>query len=58
VAKLGEGLAFASELKAYDGLGFTEIQAIPPGTMFGSIDGMRRWRRDRVTNDSRPFPWA
>ena len=45
VAKLGEGLAFASELKAYDGLGFSEIQSIEPGTLFDSVDGMRRWYR-------------
>ena len=45
VAKLGQGLAFASELKAYDGLGFGEIQSIEPGTLFDSIDGMRRWYR-------------
>jgi asparagine synthase (glutamine-hydrolysing) len=45
VAKLGDGLAFTSELKAYDGLGFDEIQAIAPGTLFDSVDGMRRWFR-------------
>ena len=45
MARVGGGLAFASELKAYDGLGLTEIEAIPPGSLFDSVDGPRRWWR-------------
>ena len=45
VAQLDEGLAFCSELKAFDGLGLTEIKAIGPGEMFDSLDGTRRWFR-------------
>ncbi len=45
VAHLAEGLAFSSELKAFDGLGLTKIEAIGPGEMFDSIDGTRRWFR-------------
>lgn len=45
LARIGEGLAFASELKAFDGLGLTEVEAIAPGTLFDSIDGHRRWFR-------------
>lgn len=45
VARVGEGLAFASELKAFDGLGLTEIETVPPGGLFDSRDGYRRWWR-------------
>ena len=46
VARVGEeGLAFASELKAFDGLGLTRIETIPPGSLFDSRDGERRWYR-------------
>ena len=45
VARLGEGLAFCSELKAFDGLGLEDIEAIGPGEMFDSLDGTRRWFR-------------
>lgn len=45
MARRGRGLAFASELKAFDGLGFTEVRAIPPGTLFDSRDGLRHWYR-------------
>lgn len=45
MARIGEGLAFASELKAFDGLGFSEVEAIDPGAMFDSIDGFREWYR-------------
>ncbi|WP_166820399.1 asparagine synthase (glutamine-hydrolyzing) [Thalassoroseus pseudoceratinae] len=45
VAEFEEGLAFASELKAFDGLGLKSIQAIKPGGMFDSIDGFRQWSR-------------
>jgi asparagine synthase (glutamine-hydrolysing) len=45
VAQLDEGLAFCSELKAFDGLGLSKIEAIGPGEMFDSLDGTRRWFR-------------
>jgi asparagine synthase (glutamine-hydrolysing) len=45
MARMGEGLAFASELKAFDGLGLTAIEAIPPGTLYDNRDGWRRWYR-------------
>ena len=45
MARIGDGLAFASELKAFDGLGLTEIEAIPPGGLFDSLDGPRKWYR-------------
>jgi len=45
MARIGEGLAFASELKAFDGLGLGEVEAIDPGGMFDSIDGFREWYR-------------
>jgi asparagine synthase (glutamine-hydrolysing) len=45
VARLGEGLAFASELKAFDGIGVETVEAIPPGGMLDSLHGPRRWYR-------------
>jgi len=45
MARIGDGLAFASELKAFDGLGLAAIEAIDPGAMFDSIDGCREWYR-------------
>jgi len=45
MARRGKGLAFASELKAFDGLGFDEISAIPPGALFDSRMGARQWYR-------------
>lgn len=45
MARIGEGLAFASELKAFDGLGLDRVEAIEPGAMFDSIDGFRKWYR-------------
>jgi asparagine synthase (glutamine-hydrolysing) len=45
VAHSGEGLVFASELKAFDGLGLTNIEAIPPGSLYDSRDGWRKWYR-------------
>ena len=44
-ARIGDGLAFASELKAFDGLGVDEIEAVPPGSLFDSRDGTRHWHR-------------
>ena len=45
MARIGKGLAFASELKAFDGLGLHEVEPIGPGTMFDSLDGIRKWYR-------------
>lgn len=45
LARIGEGYAFASELKAFDGLPVDSVEAIPPGTLFDSRDGLRQWYR-------------
>lgn len=45
VARLDRGLAFCSELKAFDGLGLSRIDTIGPGELFDSLDGTRRWFR-------------
>lgn len=45
VARIGEGAAFASELKAFDGIEVDGIEAIPPGTLYDSRDGWREWYR-------------
>jgi asparagine synthase (glutamine-hydrolysing) len=45
MAHLDEGLVFASELKAFDGLGLCEVEAIGPGAMFDSVNGKRQWYR-------------
>ena len=45
MARIGDGLAFASELKAFDGLGFDEVESIDPGSLFDSVDGHREWYR-------------
>lgn len=45
VATIGSGWAFASELKAFDGLDVDSVSAIPPGAMFDSLHGMRQWYR-------------
>ena len=45
VARIGDGMAFASELKAFDGLELDSIEAIPPGGLLDSRDGPRRWHR-------------
>lgn len=45
MARIGEGLAFASELKAFDGLGLRQVETIDPGAMFDSLDGFREWYR-------------
>jgi asparagine synthase (glutamine-hydrolysing) len=43
VARSGDGLLFASELKAFDGLGLRQVEAIAPGAMLDSIDGVYEW---------------
>lgn len=45
MARIGDGLAFASELKAFDGIDLDSVEAIPPGGLFDSRDGQRRWYR-------------
>jgi len=45
VAKVGSGFAFASELKAFDGVPVESIEAIPPGSLYDSVDGWRQWYR-------------
>jgi asparagine synthase (glutamine-hydrolysing) len=45
LARIGEGVAFASELKAFDGLPVDAVEAIPPGHLFDSRDGWRQWYR-------------
>ena len=45
MARIGGGMAFASELKAFDGLPVEAVEAIPPGGLFDSIEGARRWYR-------------
>ncbi len=45
VARLDGGHAFASELKAFDGVPVEGIEAIPPGTLYDSRDGWRTWYR-------------
>jgi asparagine synthase (glutamine-hydrolysing) len=45
MARLAGGLAFASELKAFDGLGLRAVDAIDPGALYDSIDGFREWYR-------------
>jgi len=45
LARLGGGYAFASELKAFDGVAVDAIEAIPPGSLYDSRDGWRQWYR-------------
>jgi len=45
VARLDGGHAFASELKAFDGVPVARIEAIPPGSLYDSRDGWRTWYR-------------
>lgn len=45
VARIGQGYAFASELKAFDGIPVEGVQAIPPGSLYDSVDGWRQWYR-------------
>jgi asparagine synthase (glutamine-hydrolysing) len=45
MARIGEGLAFASELKAFDGVPVDAVEFVPPGGLFDSRDGWRQWYR-------------
>jgi len=44
-ARMGGGIAFASEVKAFDGETVDEIAAVRPGTLWDSRDGERQWFR-------------
>lgn len=44
-AEVGGGTIFASELKAFDGLGLKEVKAIEPGGLYDSVHGTREWFR-------------
>ena len=44
-ARIGAGFAFASELKAFDGVAVDSVEAIPPGHLYDSRDGWRQWYR-------------
>ncbi|MGR3433394.1 MAG: asparagine synthase (glutamine-hydrolyzing) [Shimia sp.] len=45
MARMGEGVAFASELKAFDGIDVDGIEAVPPGHLYDSKTGWRQWYR-------------
>ncbi|MEZ0468635.1 asparagine synthase (glutamine-hydrolyzing) [Phaeobacter sp. SYSU ZJ3003] len=45
MARLGNGLVFASELKAFDGVPVEQVEAVPPGHLFDSRTGWRQWYR-------------
>ncbi|WP_371059753.1 asparagine synthase (glutamine-hydrolyzing) [Rhodosalinus sp. 5P4] len=45
MARIGEGLAFASELKAFDGVAVDAVESIGPGMLYDSRDGLRQWYR-------------
>ena len=45
MAKMGEGVVFASEIKAFDGIPVDSVDAVRPGHLFDSRDGWRQWFR-------------
>jgi asparagine synthase (glutamine-hydrolysing) len=45
MARLGDGVAFASELKAFDGVPVDAVEHIPPGGLYDTRDGWRQWYR-------------
>ena len=45
MARLGEGVAFASELKAFDGIPVETVEYIPPGGLYDTKGGWRQWYR-------------
>ena len=45
VARRGNGIIFASELKTFDGVLVDCIEATPPGHLFDSREGWRQWYR-------------
>lgn len=44
-ARLGGGIVFASELKAFDDIAVDDVEEIAPGVMYDSVDGRRKWYR-------------
>ena len=44
-ARLGGGIVFASELKAFDDIAVDNVEEIAPGVMYDSVDGRRKWYR-------------
>ena len=44
-ARMQGGLAFASEVKAFDGERVDHIEAVKPGSLWDSRDGERQWHR-------------
>ena len=44
-ARLGGGIVFASELKAFDDIAVDDVEEIAPGVMYDSVDGPRKWYR-------------
>ncbi|MDX1540562.1 MAG: asparagine synthase-related protein [Geminicoccaceae bacterium] len=44
-ARRGQGLAFASEVKAFDGHGFEDVSPVPPGSVVDDAGRIRRWWR-------------
>ncbi len=42
MARLGEGLVFASEVKAFDGMDVRDVKPLPPGALFDSRSGIVR----------------
>jgi asparagine synthase (glutamine-hydrolysing) len=45
MARRGNGLAFASEVKAFDGHGFADVRRVPPGSVVDDGGRTRRWWR-------------
>ena len=41
-ARLGGGIVFASELKAFDDIAVDDVEEIAPGVMYDSVDGRRK----------------
>ena len=44
-ASLGDGVVFASELKAFDDVDVADVEEIAPGVLYDSVDGCREWHR-------------
>ncbi len=44
-ARLGGGIVFASELKAFDDIAVDDVEEIAPGVLYDSVDGRRKWYR-------------
>ncbi|PWW01434.1 asparagine synthase (glutamine-hydrolysing) [Hoeflea marina] len=44
-ARIGDGIALASEIKAFDGIGVDAVEAVPAGSTLDSVTGLQRWFR-------------